>query len=359
MSAAYIHRPVVLVPEHQVELAEITDWAAKRYAGHPRLEVWLRVMARTTVETRYYLRPVEAVLADEPLPEREAATSTALLALAVEASRQALGEAGLAASEVTDLVVSSAAWVLPGLDVALIGALGLAPTTRTVSATQYGCAGGVWGLAVASERVEASGGVALVLAADPQSIHQPPAEPTSGSMVWQALIGDAVSATVITATPPAAGGRVVEAGPEWEYVLPDTRHLVGARLEDGRRPGAGVGITLWSDPALPRSVNRVMPPLLDWLENTADPGTAPIPPWCSTHTGGPRILDALRVGLSLPEAELDTARDQLARFGNVAGAASLSVLAERMTRPPAPGTPGLVLAVGPGFRAVALRVTVR
>lgn len=356
MAAAYLHRPVVQLPEHRVDLDQLTDWATTRYAGHRYLPAWLRIMAATTVRTRYWLRPAELVLADEAFPQREAATTGALVDLAATAARRALDPAGLTPADVTTLVVSSAGWTLPGLDARLIGALGLPRSVYRITATQYGCAGGVWSLIAGAKTVRAEGGVALVVTADPQSIHQEPAVPTSGAMVWRALIGDAAAATVITTHPPTTGpGMRYESS--WQDTAPDTIDLVGAYLEDAARPGAGVGVKLASDPALPGTLPKVLPLLVDWLKTTAPPGATPIPPWVATHTGGPKILDALAAGLDQSPADQAVARRRLSEIGNVAGPAAVDVVAERLADPPPAGTNGLLFAVGPGFTSQAMRVT--
>jgi len=68
------------------------------------------------------------------------------------------------------------------------------------------------------------------------------------------------------------------------------------------------------------------------------------------HTGGPKVLDASADALGLHNGELDASWDCLRKVGNLSSASVLCVLEDVMkNRRPAPGTLGLLAAMGPGF----------
>jgi alkylresorcinol/alkylpyrone synthase len=68
------------------------------------------------------------------------------------------------------------------------------------------------------------------------------------------------------------------------------------------------------------------------------------------HPGGPKVLEAVAETLRLPEGALDLTWRSLATIGNLSSSSVLHVLRDTLTlRPPPPGTPGLLLAMGPGF----------
>jgi alkylresorcinol/alkylpyrone synthase len=70
------------------------------------------------------------------------------------------------------------------------------------------------------------------------------------------------------------------------------------------------------------------------------------------HTGGPRVLEATGAALGLSEEDMAPSWDCLRRHGNLSSASVLAVLEEVMLkRRPAPGTYGLLAAMGPGFCA--------
>jgi alkylresorcinol/alkylpyrone synthase len=68
------------------------------------------------------------------------------------------------------------------------------------------------------------------------------------------------------------------------------------------------------------------------------------------HTGGPKVLEAMQDALGLHDGELAASWDCLKKTGNLSSASVLVVLEEVMLhRRPAPGTWGLLAAMGPGF----------
>jgi alkylresorcinol/alkylpyrone synthase len=72
--------------------------------------------------------------------------------------------------------------------------------------------------------------------------------------------------------------------------------------------------------------------------------------WWVAHPGGPKVLEAVQSALSLDRSALEVTWRSLARVGNLSSASVLHVLADTLRdRPPAPGSYGLMLAMGPGF----------
>jgi alkylresorcinol/alkylpyrone synthase len=72
--------------------------------------------------------------------------------------------------------------------------------------------------------------------------------------------------------------------------------------------------------------------------------------WYVAHPGGPKVLEALEEALGVDREALQLTWDSLSRIGNLSSASVLNVLADTLaTRPPRPGSYGLMLAMGPGF----------
>jgi len=68
------------------------------------------------------------------------------------------------------------------------------------------------------------------------------------------------------------------------------------------------------------------------------------------HSGGPKVLQATASALGLEDGQLSASWDCLRRTGNLSSASVLVVLeVVRNNRRPAPGTLGLLAAMGPGF----------
>jgi len=68
------------------------------------------------------------------------------------------------------------------------------------------------------------------------------------------------------------------------------------------------------------------------------------------HTGGPKVLEATEKALDLHNGALGASWSCLRKTGNLSSASVLFVLEEVMkNRRPAPGTWGILAAMGPGF----------
>ena len=68
------------------------------------------------------------------------------------------------------------------------------------------------------------------------------------------------------------------------------------------------------------------------------------------HPGGPKVLEAIEESLDLPEGALDLTWKSLGEIGNLSSASVLMVLEDTLeNHRPAPGTRGLLFALGPGF----------
>lgn len=68
------------------------------------------------------------------------------------------------------------------------------------------------------------------------------------------------------------------------------------------------------------------------------------------HTGGPRVLEAMQDALGLTQEDARLSWDSLSRIGNLSLASVLMVLEDTAKEQrPAPGTFGVLLAMGPSF----------
>jgi alkylresorcinol/alkylpyrone synthase len=68
------------------------------------------------------------------------------------------------------------------------------------------------------------------------------------------------------------------------------------------------------------------------------------------HTGGPKVIEAFRAALDLPERALERSYRSLREVGNLSSASVLFVLADHLEAGEArPGDLGLLAAMGPGF----------
>ena len=337
--AAYVSRPALRFPEHEITLDDILDDIRTTHPDHERLGAVLRIVNRTGVRRRRFTRPLDEVSATEPTDVRNDRAFADLARLGEEAARAVLAAQDLPPDRVDAVITSHSTGIaIPGLDVHLINALGMAPTVRRIPMTQLGCAGGAFALAIAADHLRAHPGARiLVVVAEALSTVYQHSDTSLESMIYKALFGDSAGAVVVTDTP-RGGGLVIE--DTWMYTLPDTIERYRAHLDT-------TGQHFESTRAALLSTNELLPPLLDWY--------GPVQPqYVVAHTGGPRILDDLEAGLGGDAKLFEPSRASLRERGNLGGTAVLDVLDRHYAMPPAADASGLLLGLGPGFTAAAL-----
>ncbi|WP_367140317.1 MULTISPECIES: 3-oxoacyl-[acyl-carrier-protein] synthase III C-terminal domain-containing protein [Streptomyces] len=165
-------------------------------------------------------------------------------------------------------------------------------------------------------------------------------------LVATALFGDAAAAVVVLGAHrarTAAGPALVAT---CSRLHPGTGHLMGMRVGTG-------GFAVFLSPEVPAFAEKHLPgEVRDFLAGHGLT-TEDITSWVC-HPGGPKIMEALDQGLGLPPGALALSRDSLAEYGNVSSASVLDVLRRTLAAPPAPGSAGLLLALGPGLTSELL-----
>ncbi|MGW6289100.1 PhlD [Streptomyces sp. NPDC055107] len=344
----------------------------ERRLDHPKLRVWLRMLRSTGVQWRPWSASLEETAGRKGVGVRSRAAYEAARDRAVTAAQDALVQAELSPGDVDVLVTThTTSWTIPGLDVDLVGRLGLRPDVERIGLATAACVGGAHALVHAVRSLRGQPGKrALVVAAEDLSTlyHQgsePPAQsvlraalralvsavkglftrnpaepeqPTMQSVLYAGLFGDAAGAVVVSAVEKADEGDLV-AEDVWELVLPDSGTAYWGFVHES-------GVRFLSSDEATRAPGRVVPYLTGWL------GGRPVQ-WAAVHPGGPGIISGTLSGLGLdPETAGQHSRDSLAG-GNLGGVAVLDVLARTMADGAAAG-PGVAVAYGPGFTAAGL-----
>jgi predicted naringenin-chalcone synthase len=334
-----------------------------------RAERMRRVFDRTGIARRGSVLQPDAAVDDDrealrafyPLPQSESDRgpgtaarmdryATAAPRLATDAVTDALGRAGVEAKRVTHLVtVSCTGFVAPGLDVALIGSMGLSPAVRRLHVGFMGCHAAFNALGVADAIVTADPlAVVVVCCVELCTLHfaygQDPQQ-----MVANALFADGAAAAVVGGegfsdryvpandTHPRAAWAVHSFA---SLLVPDTLDAMTWRVGDH-------GFEMTLSAAVPALVERdVRPWCRRWLGDVGWSIDA-IDAW-AVHPGGPRVLTATAVGLGLESHALRRSRDVLARHGNMSSATILFILSDLLDDLH-PGRTCVALGFGPGL----------
>jgi alkylresorcinol/alkylpyrone synthase len=338
------------LPRYRYEQAEVSRWAAAwlEEAGDAALRRLLRVYESAAVERRASVVPIEEAFAGGDLESRNDRYREIAREAAIDVTRRALDSAGLTPGDIDLIVsVSCTGFSIPAVDAYVADALGMGPRLARLPITESGCAGGVVGLARASEYLAAHPErAALVLAIEFSSLTFQRWDRSATNVVSAAIFGDGGAAVVLVgARHPRASGRRLAALTAAEGVFfPGTTYMMGFRL---RNPGLQIVLDRDLAPFVRREVEGAVESFLGPLGLRRED----VARWVF-HPGGRRVIEEIVSALRLAPAVLEPTRRVLAEHGNMSSVTVLFVLDEMLRiQPPAAGDLGVLGAFGPGFGA--------
>ena len=269
-----------------------------------------------------------------------------------EAVTRALAAAGLGVQDVDAIFFTSVTGVAaPSIDARLVNRLGLRTDIKRTPIFGLGCVAGAAGTARVYDYLRAwPEHVALLLSVELCSLTLQRQDLSVANLIASGLFGDGAAAVLaVGAAHPAAqrlqagtGGPRVLASASRFY--PDTEKVMGWDIGEG-----GFKIVLSAD--VPRMVDEHIREDVDTFLAGHGLTRADIGSWVC-HTGGPKVLQSFQAALELPEEALALTWQSLQAVGNLSSASVLFVLHDLITaHRPAPGTHGVMLAMGPGFCA--------
>ncbi|MEK6248311.1 MAG: type III polyketide synthase, partial [Planctomycetales bacterium] len=257
-------------------------------------------------------------------------------ALAEEAAKQALREAGCDPQEVTHLITaSSTVGTAPGFDAELIRRLGLPETVARTNIGMMMCQAALSGLRVANSFATADpSAVILMCVLEICSAHYD-LDPQPKKLVSNAIFADGAAALVGTGSP----------ADDWQ-VDRSGGCLLGKTSGSLRVAFGDHGLDIRLTTKVPRIIEQHLRSLIDsWLgESGLD--TTQIKSW-AVHPGGPRILEATARALQLSDHDLAASWSILEQFGNMSSPTVLFIL-DKLRRENAP-LPCVAIAFGPGM----------
>ncbi|WP_131104302.1 type III polyketide synthase [Ornithinimicrobium sufpigmenti] len=340
------------LPRHRYPQHELTAALARVVGLDPgRTGVLERLHANAGVDTRHLALPLE----DYEQATRDFGTANDAFIkvgtdLAEEAVTDALAAAGLRPQDV-DLVVSTTVTGLavPSLEARLMARLPFRPDLRRMPLVGLGCVGGAAGVARVREWLAGEpDGVAVLLAVELCSLTLQQDDGSTANLVASGLFGDGAAAVVMLGDSAAERHTLPGGAAPVQVVSSRSRMYADTAGAMGWDVGAsGLRIVLGTEvPDLVREHVRedVDQHLGQHGLRRADIG------WWVAHPGGPKVLQALAATLEVDDEALGVTWRSLRRIGNLSSVSVLHVLADTLAdHPPAPGSHGLLMAMGPGF----------
>lgn len=263
------------------------------------------------------------------------------------ALERALAAVGLQASDIDALFTASVTGVAtPSLDARLFHRMSLRPDLKRVPMFGLGCVAGAAGLARVHDYLEAwPDHVAVLLCVELCSLTLQREDLSIANLISSGLFGDGAAAVICVGSRRAAAmgltdqPRVVATR---SRLYPDSERVMGWDI-------GTTGFKVVLDKSVPAVVDAYLRADVDGFLADHGLSRAEIGSWVC-HPGGPKVLTAFESSLELHQDDLAVTWRSLREVGNMSSASVLFVLRDTLhDHRPAPGTPGMLLAMGPGF----------
>jgi alkylresorcinol/alkylpyrone synthase len=166
------------------------------------------------------------------------------------------------------------------------------------------------------------------------------------SLVASSLFGDGAAAVVAVGAHRAERDKQVRAsGPEIvdsrSRLYPETLSIMGWNV-------SSAGLQPVLSPELPTLIERHLADDVSGFLGAHGLTKDDIVAWVS-HPGGPKVITSITESLELAPEALELTWRSLGEIGNLSSASVLHILRDTIVKPPPSGSPGVMLALGPGF----------
>jgi alkylresorcinol/alkylpyrone synthase len=326
------------VPPFTLDQKDVTERIKILFNGNPEILRLLPVFGNAGIRHRYSCVPLEWFEQPHGWKERNRIYIESALPLLEQLTLKLLESSGLRRDEIDAVVtVSTTGIATPSLDALVIERLGLRRDVRRLPIFGLGCAGGVIGLARASELARAEpGSRVLLLVVELCSLNFRKQDFSKSNIVASALFGDGAAGALLS-----TDGNGTALGASGEYTWPNALDVMGWTVEDD-------GMQALFAQSIPGLVQRDMRAITDRFLGAHDYTRRDIDAY-ACHPGGAKVLTALEDAFEVDDDALNDSRATLQDYGNMSAATVLFVLARMDWRNPQRRT--LMTTMGPGFTA--------
>jgi alkylresorcinol/alkylpyrone synthase len=321
------------------------EWKKKRPSIVKPLE---QFYTNVKVNGRYLAWPLERYREPTTFQERNDAYIETALELGERTICALLDQVHMSPQEIDQLTtISTTGIAVPALDARLMNRIPFSRGMKRLPLFGLGCMGGAAGIARTADYLQGHPKESVILfAIELCSLTIQRDDLSLANLVASGLFGDGAAAVLMVGDdhPQARPGlpRVLDSQSQF---FPQTEHIMGWEITN-----SGFKVLLSADIAS-LAQSEVRPSMEAFLgrHNLTIPE---IDHWL-VHPGGPRVIQALEVGLGLPSEALRLSWESLAEAGNISSASVLLILDKFMKRCPfgKTGEHGVLMAMGPAFSA--------
>jgi predicted naringenin-chalcone synthase len=293
-----------------------------------------------SIRKRHFAFDDPSCLVDEDPDLRIRRFTERSLDLSSAAITRALDQAGITARDVSSIVVNTCTgYICPGISTYLIERLGLSRGVRAFDLVGSGCGGAIPNLQAADALQRTVGGAVLSVSVEICSATFEMDNDLS-LILSNALFGDGAAAAVVQDRP----GR-------WELVasagryVPEHRETIRYVHRKGKLHNQ---LSL----KLPELVKKAAAEVVAEVLSAQGLKTGDVKHW-ALHTGGEKIVNAVRDEMGIPEERLAATRTVLAGYGNMSSPTVWFVLDEIGKNGAASGDWCVMAAYGAGLSAHA------
>jgi predicted naringenin-chalcone synthase len=342
-ASAYIASFACVVPPFSSDQAASAELVKKHYAS--RLSARSLGLVRATfshpaIRKRHFAVDDPARIMDESPDQKIARFTEYSIELSCQAVTRALDQAGVSASDVTGLVVNTCTgYICPGISTYLMERLGLSRSTRVYDLVGSGCGGAIPNLQLAESLLKSNGGVVVSVAVEIcSSVFQMGND--LSLILSNALFGDGAAAAVLMTRP--SGFELVSSAVRY---VPEQRDAIRFVHKDGQLHNQ-------LSTELPELVKKAAAEVVADLLSSQGLQTGDIRHW-AFHTGGEKVINAVRDEIGVPEEQLLATRTVLANYGNMSSPTVWFVLEELLRNGISAGEWCVMVAYGAGLSAHA------
>jgi predicted naringenin-chalcone synthase len=343
-NSAYIASIACVAPPFSADQAFSAELVRKHFG--PKLNARSLGLIRATfshpsIRKRHFAVDDPACIMDESPDQQIARFTEKSIDLSSQAVTRALEQAGVSVREVTGLVVNTCTgYICPGISTYLMERLGLSRSIRVYDLVGSGCGGAIPNLQVAESLLKTNGGGVVVSVAVEICSSVFRMGNDLSLILSNALFSDGAAAVVLV-TKPAGFELIASAG---RYV-PEQRDAIRFIHKQGQLHNQ---LSL----RLPELVKKAAAEVVADLLSSQGLRTDDIRHW-AFHTGGEKIINAVRDEIGVPEEQLRATREILAEYGNMSSPTVWFVLDEILQNGIAAEEWCVMVAFGAGLSAHA------